>query len=137
MSSELDEFIEDILSGENSLSDYFKFVTERYDQVTVKNRDFVVTDLSGKSYDVEELSSGARDQLLLCFRIAALHKVYPDGAFLVLDDAFIFADWQRRQRIAQLVKKFVEQGNQVIYLTSDDHTRDLFAEFGANVTTLT
>lgn len=137
MSSELDEFIEDILSGEDSLSGYFKFVTERYGQVTVKNRDFVVTDLSGKSYDVEELSSGARDQLLLCFRIAALHKVYPDGAFLVLDDAFIFADWQRRQRLAQLVKKFVEQGNQVIYLTSDDHTRDLFAEFGASVTTLT
>jgi energy-coupling factor transporter ATP-binding protein EcfA2 len=137
MSSELDEFIEDILSGEDSLGDYFKFVTKRYNQVTVENRDFVVTDLTGKSYDVEELSSGARDQLLLCFRIAALRKVYPDGAFLILDDAFIFADWQRRQRLAQLAKKFVEQGNQVIYLTSDDHTRDLLAEFGANITTLT
>ncbi len=137
MSSELDEFIEDILEGEDSLSRYFNFVTERYVKVAVVKRDFVVTDLSGKDYSVEELSSGARDQLLLCFRIAALRKVYPDGGFFVLDDAFIFADWQRRERLAQLVKQFVEQGNQVVYLTSDDHTRDLFADLGANVTTLT
>jgi uncharacterized protein YhaN len=136
MSSELDEFIEDILSGEDGLSDYFKFVTERYGQVTVKNRDFVVTDASGKSYEVEELSSGARDQLLLCFRLAALRKVYPDGAFLILDDAFIFADWQRRRRLAHLMKNFIDQGNQVVYLTSDDHTRDLFADCGAHITTL-
>ena len=136
MSSELDEFIEDILSGEDGLSYYFKFVTERYGQVTVKNRDFVVTDASGKSYEVEELSSGARDQLLLCFRIVALRKIYPDGAFLILDDAFIFADWQRRRRLAHLMKNFVDQGNQVVYLTSDDHTRDLFADCGAHITTL-
>jgi uncharacterized protein YhaN len=125
------------LGGEDSLSQYFRFVTERYGRVSVEKRDFAVTDLSGKKYDVEELSSGARDQLLLCFRIAALRKVYPEGAFLVLDDAFIFADWHRRERLAQLVKQFVEQGNQVIYLTSDNHTRDLFAGFGANITTLT
>jgi hypothetical protein len=137
MSGELDDFIEDILAGEDSLGRYFKFVTERYDQVNVEKRDFVVTDLSGKKYDVEELSSGARDQLLLCFRIAALRKVYPEGSFLVLDDAFIFADWPRRERLAELVKQFVKQGNQVMYLTSDNHTRDLFADVGANITTLT
>jgi len=136
MSSELDEFIEEILSGEDSLSDYFNFVTERYGQVTVKNHDFVVADTAAKNYVIEDLSSGARDQLLLCFRMAALRRVYPDGAFLVLDDAFIFADWQRRRRLAQLLKKFLEGGNQVIYLTSDDHTRDLFAEYGAHITIL-
>jgi uncharacterized protein YhaN len=65
-----------------------------------------------------------------------LTKVYSRGAFMILDDAFIFADWQRRERLARLLKDFVEKGNQVIYLTSDDHTRDLLAGYGARVTVL-
>ena len=96
----------------------------------------MVVDKESNRYGLENLSSGTQDQLLLCFRMAALREVYPNGAFLILDDAFIFADWQRRKRLAQLLKKFAEQGNQVIYLTSDDHTRDLFADLGAKIRSL-
>jgi exonuclease SbcC len=136
MSKQLDEFIGAILHGEEGLSEYFSTVTDHYAEVRVEKRDFHVVDKKGNTFSLENLSSGTQDQLLLCFRMAALRKAYPKGVFLILDDAFIFADWQRRKRLAQLLKKFVEQGNQVIYLTSDDHTRDLFSEHGAKITSL-
>ncbi|UCD18772.1 MAG: AAA family ATPase [candidate division WOR-3 bacterium] len=137
MSSELDQFIGGVLEGEDSLSEFIRAVTGRYEKVFVENENFIVEDRSGRKYALDDLSSGTKDQLLLCFRMAALRQIYPNGAFMILDDAFIFADWQRRERLAKLVQNFVEKGNQVIYLTSDDHTRDLFAGCGARVVTLT
>jgi len=134
MSDELDNFIQNIVSGENSLNDYFQMVTGHYKEVVVKNKDFLAIDNNRKEYPSNKLSSGAKDQLLLCFRIAALKRIYPEGTFLILDDAFIFADWNRRRRLAELLKKFIQDNNQVIYLTSDDHTRDLFQRCGAKVT---
>lgn len=136
MSSELDEYITDIVKGNESLSEYFRIITEQYDEVEVQNRGFIVRQKDGRKFKIDELSSGAQDQLLLCFRIAALRKIYPHGAFLILDDAFIFADWTRRPRLVELLKTFIDAGNQVIYLTSDDHTRDLLKQHGAQVTAL-
>jgi len=136
MSGELDDFIQNITEGKNSLSDYFRLVTDRYDEVIVRDRDFIAVDKQGLEYPGDDLSSGAQDQLLLCFRLAALNRTYPDGIFLILDDAFIFADWPRRRKLAELLKNFVQAGNQVIYLTSDDHTRELFKECGARLTTI-
>uniref|UniRef100_A0A7V0Z5M8 Rad50/SbcC-type AAA domain-containing protein n=1 Tax=candidate division WOR-3 bacterium TaxID=2052148 RepID=A0A7V0Z5M8_UNCW3 len=136
MSNELDNFIENILSGENSLSEYFYEVTRKYKKIKIENQDFVVVDEDGNEYPINLLSSGARDQLLLCFRFSALKKLFPTGTFLFLDDAFIFADWERRCRLAELLKKFVDEGNQVFYFTSDEHSRDLLARYGASVTAL-
>jgi hypothetical protein len=136
MSGELDEFIGGIMEGDSGLNAYFKAVTGRYPTVVLEKKNFVVIDGTGNKYAIENLSSGTQDQLLFCFRLAAVSKVYPDGAFMILDDAFIFADWERRQRLASLVRGFVEQGNQIMYFTSDDHTRDMFSACGARVTSL-
>ncbi len=136
LSSELDDFIQDIINGEDSLSKYFQLVTGHYETAAVRDKDFIVIDKEGRELPSDKISSGTKDQLLLCFRFAALKKLYPQGTFLILDDAFIFADWQRRKKLGNLLKKFVEDGNQVIYLTSDDHTRDLFRELGAQLTTI-
>jgi exonuclease SbcC len=136
ISSELDNFIENIVSGEDSLSEYFYKVTRKYKKIKIENQDFVAVDEEGNEYPINLLSSGARDQLLLCFRFSALKKLFPAGIFLLLDDAFIFSDWERRCRLAELLKKFVDEGNQVFYFTSDEHSRDLLARYGASVTTL-
>jgi hypothetical protein len=136
MSSELDEYIHNIIKGNQSLTEYFEIVTDTYVEVRVKNKNFMVVNKKGDIFSINDLSSGTQDQLLLCFRIAALKRLYPDGCFLLLDDAFIFADWPRRNKLVELLKKFAEQGHQVIYLTSDDHTRDLFKKYGAHIRTL-
>lgn len=136
MSNELDNLIENLVGGEDSLSDYFYFVTQKYKKVKLENQNFVVVDSEGNEYQINSLSSGAKDQLLLCFRLSALKKLYPDGTFLILDDAFIFADWQRRCRLVELLKKFISAGNQVLYFTSDTHSRDLLAQHGGLITTL-
>ncbi|MEO0127686.1 MAG: AAA family ATPase [candidate division WOR-3 bacterium] len=136
MSNELDNFIENLIYGEDSLSEYFYSVTQRYNKVKIENRNFIAVDTEGNGYNLELLSSGAKDQLLICFRLAALKKLFPEGTFLILDDAFIFADWQRRCRLVELLKKFVDEGNQVIYFASDEHSRDLLAQHGAEVVTL-
>ncbi|MGQ9702469.1 MAG: ATP-binding protein [bacterium] len=136
MSNELDNFIESLVYGEDSLSENFYFVTQKYKRVKVVNQNFFAVDGEGNEYPINSLSSGAKDQLLLCFRFSALKKLFPEGTFLILDDAFIFADWQRRCRLAELLKKFIDAGNQVLYFTSDTHSRDLLAQFGGLITTL-
>lgn len=136
MSNELDNFIENLIYGEDSLSEYFYLVTQKYNKVKVENQNFIAIDTAGNEYPLESLSSGAKDQLLICFRLSALKKLFPEGVFLILDDAFIFADWQRRCKLVELLKNFVDEGNQVIYFTSDEHSRDLLAKNGAEVNTL-
>lgn len=136
MSGELDDFINDIARGNRGLSENFQRVTNRYREVLIRDRDFIAADENGPEFPIDQLSSGTRDQLLLCFRMAALEKLFPKGSFLILDDAFIFSDWTRRRHMVELLKGFVGQGNQVIYLTSDDHTRDLFTEAGAHITNI-
>ncbi len=136
LSRELDDFIAGIITGPNGLDEYFRLATGRYRSVQVHDRYLTVTDDAGREFDVEKLSSGTRDQLLLCFRLAALNKIYPGGTFLILDDALIFADWPRRQAMVSLLKQFSARGHQVIYLSSDDHTRDLFQTAGARITAI-
>ena len=50
--------------------------------------------------------------------------------FLLLDDAFQHADWNRRTRLVNQVVALAQKGWQIIYFTMDDHIRDLFDEAG-------
>ena len=98
----------------------------------------VVRDSQGRSFPAERLSRGARDQVYVALRLgladAALEAAGTDEAgFFLLDDAFLTADWERRRRLVEAVGGLAGEGWQIVYLTCDDHLRDLFVEAGARL----
>lgn len=82
-------------------------------------------------YKLSELSTGAREQVLLALRMGfATRLAGGEPLFLLLDDAFQHSDWERRERLVTQVVELAEAGWQVTYLTMDDHLRDLFQTAG-------
>ncbi|MCH8341841.1 MAG: hypothetical protein IIA51_09850 [Chloroflexi bacterium] len=82
-------------------------------------------------YRLSELSTGAREQVLLALRMGfATRLAGGEPLFLLLDDAFQHSDWERRERLVAQVVELAEAGWQVTYLTMDDHLRDLFQAAG-------
>lgn len=105
-------------------------VTGEYTSLDLRGDELVVAGEYG-NYPLKDLSTGAREQIQLALRMGfASHISGGDPLFLILDDAFQHSDWDRRQ---QLVKRVIEMANtgwQIVYLTMDDHLRDLFLEAG-------
>jgi uncharacterized protein YhaN len=78
-------------------------------------------------YNLADLSTGAREQVLLALRMGFASRLAGgQPLFMLLDDAFQHSDWQRRERLVEQVLRMVRAGWQVTYLTMDDHLRDLF-----------
>ena len=49
---------------------------------------------------------------------------------MILDDAFQYADWDRRGWLLDKMADLAKAGWQILYLTMDDHLRDLFRDMG-------
>ena len=82
----------------------------------------------GGPFPQTQLSKGAGEQALLALRIGfARRKLGDRAAFLILDDAFQHADWQRRPEMIRNILQLVKDHNwQVFYFTMDDNIRDTF-----------
>jgi uncharacterized protein YhaN len=82
-----------------------------------------------QSFKLDELSTGAQEQVLLGLRMGMASRLFAgQPLFLILDDAFQHSDWQRRPAMVDEVLHLAQSGWQVFYLTMDDHLRDLFLE---------
>ena len=105
-------------------------VTNRYEELALDGQELYVADTFGR-FNLGDLSSGAQEQVLLALRLGVATTLLNDHAlFLILDDAFQYSDWQRRQRLLQQMVLLAEEGWQVIYFTMDDHIRQLFDDAG-------
>lgn len=144
MDRALERRLEEALSreGDFSVSDVLRRVTGHYVGVARNGEEaLTVRDAGGREYPLGELSRGTRDQVYLALRVglaeAALEAGEAGGeGFLLLDDAFLTADWERRERMVEAVGGLAERGWQVVYLTCDTHLRELFEEAGARVSEL-
>jgi uncharacterized protein YhaN len=89
-----------------------------------------VTDDYG-DFPISDLSTGAREQVLLGLRLGFAAQILGhDRHFLLLDDAFQHADYQRRVWLIDQMVSLARDGWQIIYFTMDDHIKRLFDTAG-------
>ncbi len=104
--------------------------TGRYRELELQDGSLFVSDGYAR-FPLSQLSTGTLEQVLLALRVGFASALMGDRrAFLILDDAFQHADWDRRERLLGQVIDLAQSGWQILYFTMDDHLRDLFVEAG-------
>jgi RNA polymerase-binding transcription factor DksA len=108
-------------------------ITQRYSRLALDESSFIVSD-QYDDFDLKDLSTGAREQVMLALRIGFTSKLLgKDALFLILDDAFQHSDWQKRKILIDKLAEISKKGWQIIYLTMDDHIKELFDKKGKNL----
>jgi len=80
------------------------------------------------------LSDGTRAQLLLSLRLALLERVLgEEQGFLVLDDPLLNSSAARKRNAIEVLLDYARQGWQILYLTVDGLTVDVFREVGGDL----
>ncbi len=126
---EEDEKIQEGLQSEIVLSP-LKDITQRYNKLELDNDRLIVSN-QYDDFDIRDLSTGAKEQVMLALRIGFTSKILrEDTLFLILDDAFQHSDWQKRETLISKLASVAKKGWQIIYLTMDDHIKGLFDKVG-------
>lgn len=117
--------------GSDQIQKPLHALTGHYDQLILTENGRIQINSDTADHDLANLSTGTREQVMLALRAGIGAKLLQsDNLFLWLDDAFQHSDWSRRPQIIEYLANFALEGWQVIYLTMDDHIRDLFDEIG-------
>lgn len=105
-------------------------LTQRYNRLALDGDKLIVSD-EYDNFDLKDLSTGAKEQVMLALRIGFSSKLLKkDALFLILDDAFQHSDWQKREILTNQLTDIAKKGWQIIYLTMDDHIKELFDKVG-------
>jgi len=106
-------------------------IAKNYVGVEIDDEIFKVIDEYNQKFDFKDISTGAREQILLALRIGFAKKVMQgNSAFLIFDDAFQHSDWNRRPRLVDAMFELAKQDWQIIYFSMDDNIRNLFDKKG-------
>ncbi len=109
------------------LTDPLRGITGKYTGLALgEDGELILEADDGESFPLDQLSTGAQEQVHLALRTAFAAAALDDTAFIVLDDAFQHSDWRRRERMVDYTLGLVEMGWQVFYFTMDDHMKKLF-----------
>lgn len=113
--------------------DPLKDITRKYSRLTLDN-DRLIVSSKYDDFDLKDLSTGAVEQVMLALRIGFTSKLLgKDALFLILDDAFQHSDWQKRKILIDKLADISKKGWQIIYLTMDDHIKELFDKAGSKL----
>lgn len=114
----------------DEVSSLLKKMTGKYQSLNLIDDQVYARD-PYQEYPLRDLSTGAREQVQLALRLGiASHISGGEPLFIILDDAFQHSDWERRESLVKVTVDLAKNGWQVIYLTMDDHIRDLFLKMG-------
>lgn len=121
-----EKLLEKINSPE--ITNLIQKLTGRYKALSFDEKDIIISD-DYFNFKINELSTGAKEQVMIALRIGfAKSLLRGETAFLILDDAFQHSDYKKRPVLIDSLIELVHDGWQIIYLTMDDHIRDLFKE---------
>jgi uncharacterized protein YhaN len=107
-------------------SDILYKVTGKYNGLIINNDGIISITSQIADYDLRDLSTGTKEQVLFALRVTLAEKILGDKAFFILDDAFQHSDYDRRPRLIDQLFTLANEGWQIIYLTMDDNIRELF-----------
>ncbi|MEX0676115.1 MAG: AAA family ATPase [Pirellulales bacterium] len=119
-------------------SGYLKRLTSgRYGRVwtPLSEHSLRVDDDEGRSFPIEVLSSGTREQLFLALRLALASSYARRGVELplVLDDVLVNFDTARAKAAALVLRDFAKEGHQILIFTCHEHIARLFKHVKAEV----
>lgn len=117
--------------GSRATKLFNELTDDRYETVTYdgESNEVLVKRGNGAGFTPSELSDGTRDQLYFSIRVALGEEILQDDAgFFVLDDAFLTSDPQRLKKQRKMLGRMMEDGWQIIYLTSKDGTVSTLSE---------
>jgi uncharacterized protein YhaN len=101
-------------------------------------RDLFIHNIDGQLLPSSALSRGTLDQAALSFRLALVAEYARRGIQLpmVLDDVLVDSDEHRLWAAIAVLREVAANGQQVIFLTCQEHLSDLFDENGQPVRVL-
>jgi len=119
-------------------SNYLDQLTRgRYERVwTPLGEDQLRVDGSGdRTFTVEQLSRGTREQLFLALRLALASEYARRGKALplVFDDVLVNFDSARVSAAARTINEYAQSGRQILLFTCHEHIRDTFDAQGVSV----
>ncbi|HPX46477.1 MAG TPA: AAA family ATPase [Bacteroidales bacterium] len=124
-----DEHIQNSINSPN-FSDLLFEITGKYKNLTIDDDGKILISSDTAEYKLQDLSTGTKEQVLFALRVTLAEKILDDKAFFILDDAFQHSDYDRRQKLIDQVFSLADRGWQIIYLTMDEHIRDVFTNKG-------
>jgi len=91
-----------------------------------------IDDDRGRTFCVEQLSGGTREQLFLAIRLAMVEQLSEEGIELpmILDDVTVNFDDDRVRAAVEALLQFTSQGRQVLLFTCHQHLAQLFESSG-------
>ncbi len=132
LKSKEDEKIKESLSSDIVQSPV-KELTRRYERVKINGDKVAVSD-QYRDYDIEDISTGTLEQILIALRMGITRKIMRGRKmFFIFDDAFQHTDWERRDYMVEGLVGAASAGRQIFYFIMDDHIRDLFKKKGAKL----
>lgn len=95
-------------------------------------RQLFVDDEAGRAWAAEQLSGGTREQLFLAIRLAMVRSLARHGVELpmVLDDVTVNFDNERSEAAVDMLLDFIQEGQQMVVLTSHRHFAQMFQDRG-------
>lgn len=124
---------ENISSTLTTASSYLHRISSgRYHRVWAPlGEDFLcVDDEYGRTFRVEQLSGGTREQVFLALRFALVREFASRGIELpvIMDDLFVNFDEERTRAAADCLIEIAAEGQQILFFTCHQHLAELFQQ---------